>query len=71
MTTMNSKLLQIQMPEELRDRLREIATSDRRSMTAEALVLIEDGIAEREDRAKMSAGSTQVHVAEGRRRTGA
>lgn len=45
-----TKLLQLPIPMDLGDRLQRLADLDRRSKTAEALILLEEGMIEREAR---------------------
>ena len=56
--SMETKLLQLQVPADLREKLREIAETDRRSMTAEAIWILEREI----DRRLSSTTNTQVNL---------
>jgi plasmid stability protein len=59
---MESKLLQINVPVELRERLRAVAKRDRRSMSAEALTMLEAEVNRREQLdADVADGKTQVN----------
>ena len=52
---MKTKLMQIQIPLDLHDALRKLAVLERRSMTAQACVLIADGVAKHEEARRQKA----------------